>query len=289
VNFCADGGIASTQVQTQNGCDWQFGGQPLWINVDNNMNGTGPETTTFSVMSNESEQNRAGSIYLDSTTQNNVAVLSAVQDGYLVLEQFNSASVPGDWQFVEHLDPWSVVNGWLRGLGVGSQANGDPGGLAYALDDTAASYCQDCKLEADVRVIYVRSVSTAAGVLGWYQDANNQTRLSLDEVNNALVLERIQGGVVQSVSAYADILPWQTYRLTLAQRNGVLVGSLDGVDLVQLPITFPMPAGRFGVFVDSTRMEADEFRLLGISAPAEPIFTGDFEAPDFSGQLVCTQ
>jgi hypothetical protein len=287
LEFCADGGSRSADVQTQDGCDWQFSGEPVWLSIDNNPDGVGPETTTFSVMSNESEQARISAVYLDSAAQNNAAVLNVLQPGYLVLEQFSSATPPGDWQYIEYLDPWTVEDGWLRGIG-NSGAPANPG-LAMALDNSAASFCADCKVEANIRTIFVTPESTAAGILGWYQGSGNQVRLSIDEVNNALLLERIRGGSVQSTSVYADILPWQSYHLSLAVNNGFLVGSLDGVDMIQLPIAFPMNAGRFGVWVNGTRMEADEFRLLGDSAPLEMIFSGGFEAPDFSGQSVCTQ
>jgi len=287
LEFCADGGSASTAVQTQNGCDWQFANEPPWLSVDSNPAGVGPETSSFSVMSNESEQPRLGTAYLDSAAQNNAAVLNVSQSGYLVLEQFNSASVPGDWHYIEYLDPWTVVDGALRGIGnSGAPANL---GLAMALDNSSSSYCADCKVEADVRTIFLTSVSASAGILGWYQSADNQVRLSIDELSNSLVLERIRGGNTESVSAYVEILPWQFYHLTLAQRSGQLVGSLNGTEMLQLPIDFPMTAGRFGVWVYGTRMEADEFRLVGTSAPNDPIFSGTFEAPDFSGLSQCTQ
>ncbi len=287
LEFCADGGSLSANVQTQNGCDWQFVNEPVWLSIDNNPTGEGPETTAFSVMSNESEQPRMGTAYLDSSTQNNAAVLNVTQAGYLVLEQFNSAAVPGNWEYIEHLDPWTVEDGWLRGIGnSGSPPNL---GLAMAFDNSAPSFCADCKVEADIRNNFLTSGSSYSGILGWYQGATNQVRMGMDEVNNTLVLERIRAGQVQLVSAYVDILPWQTYHLTLKQRSGFLIGSIDGVELLQLPIDYPMTAGRFGVWVDSTRMEADDFRIVGDSAPLENIFNGDFEAADFSGQSVCTQ
>ncbi len=280
--LCPDADSAAVDVLTANGCDWSFSGLPAWLSIDSNASGIGSESSDFSSQENATESMRQASVFLDSSAQNNAAVLSVQQAGYLVFEGFALTTLPVDWQFLPDATPWSIDNQQLSG-----QRSG--GGQAFAWDASNTSHCLDCAVEGRVTQTFLGGLNAEVGLIGWFQDPDNHIALTLNEFGNRWTLKRVRSGQVESVSnSDTDILPFQNYHVRLRWQDDTVYADIDGVNRLQLTLSHPMTPGRAGFIIEDTNAQFDAFRLVGSAASLDAIFKQGFEAPEAVIRSVCT-
>ena len=271
IEFCPDGSEATTQIQTSDGCDWQFSGAPSWLQIDYNNSGEGVESSGFSTTENEAENNRQGTVFLNSTSQNNVAVLAVKQLGHLVFEPFSQASIPVDWQYFPSSGSWGINNNRLS-------ADFSSGNNGVALNNSNSSYCNDCKVEAQVTLTYLGGFNALAGIVGWYSNESNHVSLLMDEIGNRWILTYKHNGIIESVELNSmEILPFQTYKLALNWDQNYIYASVNDNTILQLPLNKDLNPGKNGVFVQNTKAEFDEYKLIGTAASKNMIFKQGFE------------
>jgi hypothetical protein len=275
VVISADGEITEVNVLATAGCEWSLQSDQAWLNITNNANGVGDENAGLQIMRNASETDRSGIISFisgepDPGTQIDVPY---TQSGYLVYEPFNGNSMPGD--FITTPDgSWQVVSDQLTGQLLNA-------GMGIALEVTDQAYCSDCKVEGDIKMTSVSSLSEPnIGLVAWYNTfSDDYVSLSMDELGNIWRLSLFINGIETFVEITdPKLVANRDYQLTISSDEQNIYAQVNGQPILQMPHNLPSPpTGYPGFMLNNANGVIDELYVNGISAPTELLFRNGFE------------
>jgi hypothetical protein len=277
VIISADGEMSEINVIASAGCSWSLESNQTWLNFTNNSNGVGDETASVQTLRNSSETPRTAIIsFISGTPDPGTQIdIPYTQPGYLVYEPFNGNSIPSD--FITTPDgSWQVVNDQLTGqlLNVG---------MGIALEVTDRAYCSDCKVEGDIKMTSVSSLSEPnIGLVAWYNTfSDDYVSLSMDELANKWRLSLFKNGIETFVEVTdPKLVANQTYQLTISSDEQNIYAQVDGQTILQMQhnLIYP-PTGYSGFMLNNANGVIDELYVDGITAKPEVIFRNGFEAP----------
>ncbi len=283
IEVCPDGDLTLLEITATAGCSWTLMPDANWLDITVNQNGVGNEFAELIIDPNLAEQGRISDIQLLSLEEMTLQATTTInQLPFLVFAEFDGTR-PTDWIYSPDAN-WLTTDGQLMGNLLGS-------GNGQAIDQSINGACSDCKIETTATVSTASSGSfDTLTLVGWYRDQNNFVGLSMDEFANVWRLTEVVGGVPFTAEVpVAQILPNQSYDLTLQFDGSTFSATVDDELLLQLPRQSSSPIGFAGFMVNDNNATFSELRVTGISKDLEFLFIDSFETVADVGFSVCTQ